>query len=105
MEVKKYRHERDYQAYLIRKISEEVLPGCVIFDNDGNYIQGWPDLTILYGKTWAALECKRSIDEPFRPNQEYYINMCREMSFGAMICPENEEEVLHELQSTLQPGR
>lgn len=99
-----FRRESDYQEYLIKKIQNEVLPGSIVIDNDGSYIQGWPDLTILYGPYWAALECKKSLDEPFRPNQEYYIDICNRMAFGSMICPEIEEEVLDELQHALEPN-
>lgn len=93
--------ERDYQAKLIKHI-KELLPGCVILKNDPTYIQGIPDLTILHGDKWATLECKRSSNASHRPNQDYYVGMMDEMSFSRFICPENEKEVLSELQSALR---
>jgi len=75
------------------------FPGCFVLKNDEQYLQGIPDLTILYGKYWAMLEVKKSSKEPYRPNQEYYLQLLGEMSFTATIFPENEEEVLDALQS------
>lgn len=90
--------ERDYQAALIDRICMR-FPGCFVLKNDEQYIQGIPDLTILYGGRWAALEVKRSADEPHQPNQDYYIEQLNELGgFAAFIYPENEAEVLDALQ-------
>ena len=94
--------ERDYQHELKIRI-ERRFPGCIVQKNDCEYIQGIPDLTILYGKHWAALETKRSENEPHRPNQDYYIDKMNEMSFASFIYPENEEEVLNEMERSFQP--
>lgn len=96
--------ESAFQANLILDI-KDLFPGCIVLKNDEQYIQGIPDLLILYNNKWAALECKRSNYEPYRPNQEYYIERMDKMSYATMICPENKEEVLYELQQTLQPRR
>ena len=96
--------ERDFQAKLIKQI-KELLPGCIVMKNDPDYIQGIPDLTILHGDKWATLECKRSLKATHRPNQDYYVGTMNEMSFSRFICPENEKEVLGELQSALRSDR
>ena len=96
--------ENAFQAKVIREL-RSVFPGCIILINDPNYIQGFPDITILYKTKWAVLECKKSLYEPYRPNQEYYLELCDDMSFGSMICPENMKGVLDELQQTLAPRR
>ena len=75
-------------------------PGCMIFKMD--QIQGIPDLLILYGKQWASLECKKTAKAKKQPNQEYYVGLMNNMSFSRFICPENEEEVLHDLQSAFK---
>lgn len=80
-----------------------IFDGCVITKNDANYIQGFPDLTILYKGKWAVLECKKSATAGKRPNQEHYVGYLNEMSFSRFICPENKEEVLNELQQALTP--
>lgn len=90
--------ERDYQSYLIGRI-EPLFYGCYILKNDSSYWQGIPDLSIFWGPYWGMLEVKRSLNEKYEPNQEYHIATLNEMSFCAMICPENEEEVIHALQS------
>jgi hypothetical protein len=96
--------ESQYQASLIKKL-KVMFPGCEVLKNDSSYIQGIQDLTILYGPRWATLEVKAEEDAPARPNQEYYVDRHNEMSFSAFIYPENEEEVLHELQRALEPPR
>lgn len=90
--------ENKFQSDLIQEL-KDMFPGCMILKNDPNYIQGIPDLLLLWGKRWAILECKRSADAPYQPNQPYYIERLNEMSFSAAIYPENKEEVLRELQS------
>ena len=89
--------ERDFQSSLITQI-KDLFPGCLVVKLDANYIQGIPDLLVLYGKHWAVLECKRGSKSSRRPNQDYYISRLNEMSFSRFINPENRKEVLHELQ-------
>ena len=89
--------ENKFQSDL-RKDLESIFPGCIVLLNDASYIQGFPDLLILYGDRWAALECKRSLSASHRPNQDYYVDLLNEMSYAAFICPENKQEVLDELQ-------
>lgn len=96
--------ERDFQAKLIKDIKKR-FEGCIVMKNDASYIQGIPDLLVLYHDHWAALECKRSKDSSHRPNQDYYVGMMDEMSFSRFIYPENREEVLDELQSAWGVGR
>ena len=89
--------ENKYQAALIKKLKDR-FPGCMVLKNDPHYIQGIPDLSIFYGDKWATLECKKSADEPPRPNQPEYVGRMNEMSFSSFIYPENEEEVLNDLE-------
>ena len=89
--------ESQYQAGLIKRIYDR-FDGCLVLKNDTSYLQGIPDLTILWYDRWAVLEVKRSENEAPRPNQPYYISMLNGMSFAAFIFPENEEEVLDALE-------
>ena len=93
--------EKDFQKNLLKELKEiynDPLNDTVTKFED---IQGYPDILILHGKQWAMLECKKSENEPHRPNQDYYINKLNNMSFASFIYPENKEDVLNELQSAL----
>lgn len=96
--------ESEFQAKLIRELKTR-FPGCIVLKNDPTYIQGMPDILILYESRWAALECKRSATSSHQPNQDYYVNRLNEMSFARFIFPENKETVLHELQQAFEPAR
>ena len=89
--------ENKFQADLIKELKER-FPDCLVLKNDPNYIQGIPDLMILYKNKWAALECKDSERSKKRPNQDWYVERMNKMSFSRFIFPQNKEEVLDELQ-------
>ena len=93
--------ENKFQAKLIKEL-KSLFPGCIVMKNDSSYIQGIPDLLVLYKNSWASLECKKSLRASKQPNQEYYVGKMNEMSFSRFICPENKEEVLNELHSTFK---
>lgn len=97
----KVKSERDFQSSLIKQL-KDLFPGCLVVKLDANYIQGIPDLLVLYGKHWAAIECKKSSSASHRPNQDYYVSRLNEMSFSRFVRPENCEEVLHELQQAFR---
>lgn len=92
-------NEAAYQRKLISKL-KRMFPDCVVLKNDPSENHGIPDLIILFGNRWAMLEVKQSATASERPNQGYYINKYGEMSFAAFIHPQNEEQVLNDLQST-----
>jgi len=90
--------ENAYQAKLIKKI-QTIFPDCFIAKNDPSRHQGIPDLLILFGSSWAMLEVKRSKEDSVQPNQIHMVNLFNQMSFASFIYPENEEEVLYQLQT------
>ena len=96
--------ESEFQSKLIKELKSE-FPGCIILKNDPNYIQGIPDLLILYKDKWAALECKKEENAHHQPNQDYYISIMNDMSFAKFVFPENKEEILDELQRTFRVRR
>ena len=96
--------ESRFQHKLICDLKER-FPGCVVMKNDSSYIQGIPDLLVLYNDKWCALECKKSANASRQPNQEYYVDKMNDMSFSRFIYPENKEEVLDELQHAFEPRR
>lgn len=93
------KNETVYQAKLITKL-KTLLPGCFIIKNDPATNQGVPDILILFREHWGMLEVKMSGTSSKQPNQEYYIDKFGEMSFASFINPQNEEQVLFDLQTT-----
>lgn len=92
--------ESKFQSDLIQDI-RDLFPKCIILKNDSNYLQGFPDLLILNGNRWAALEVKDSRTSRHQPNQDYYVDLAYSMSYGSFVYPENKEQVLNELQQAL----
>ena len=97
-------YEREYQRKLRKKL-EKLFPGSYILKSDSSDTQGMPDLVILCGPRWAALEVKKSKDAPHMPNQDFRVNELNEMGYAAFIFPENEEEVLNELSNIFSKHR
>ncbi len=96
--------ESAFQAKLIREIKKR-FPGAIVLKNDPNYIQGFPDLTILYKDRWAVLEIKQSEKASHQPNQDFYILQADKMSVGRFVYPENMMEVLDDLARSFQVSR
>ena len=96
--------EATYQHYLIGML-RETFPGAVVLKNDSGYTQGIPDLLVLYRDRWAMLEVKPAEGSREQPNQRYYVELLDDMSYAAFIYPENEEEVLNDLQHLFTPRR
>lgn len=76
--------ESKFQANLVAELKRR-FPGCIVMKNDANYIQGIPDILILYNDMWASLECKKSASAKKQPNQEYYVRRMNEMSFSKAL--------------------
>ncbi|MBR3117654.1 MAG: hypothetical protein IKF29_00290 [Oceanobacillus sp.] len=93
--------ESKFQRSLIKEIKDR-FPGCVVMKNDSGYIQGIPDLTVLYENHWATLEVKDDESAPHRPNQDYYVDQMNKMSFSAFIFPENKEEILNDMERSFK---
>lgn len=91
------RLESPFQQELGRDL-RTMFPGCVVLKNDPTYLQGVPDLMVIWGNRYAFLECKKAAHAAHQPNQDYYVELFNEWSFAAFIYPENKEEVLNELQ-------
>lgn len=98
----KYKLESDFQAHLVYRL-KQTFEDCIVLKQDSSYIQGIPDLLVLYKDSWFSLECKRSESSPKRPNQEYWVNKMNKMSFSRFISPENEEEVFNDIQQAFKP--
>lgn len=95
--------ERDFQSSLIKELKNK-FDGCIVLKNDSSYIQGIPDLLVLYKNKWVALECKKSAKAHKQPNQEYYVDLMNDMSYASFISPENKEDVMNAIQQTFEPA-
>jgi hypothetical protein len=96
--------ETVYRRYLINKL-KDMFPGCVILKNDPSELQGVPDILVLFKHMWAMLEIKLSSVASKQPNQDYYIEEFGRMSYASFINPQNEDEVLNDLQLTFGVSR
>lgn len=94
--------ESKFQAGLIKEL-KFIFPGCVVLKNDANYLQGFPDLLILFENKWAALEVKGDRNARTQPNQLYWVDQLDDMSYAAVIFPENKKEVIDDLFRLFQP--
>ena len=92
--------EKDFQHFVI-KILKAKFPEGYILKNDASYVQGIPDIIMLYENKWIALEIKRSCKSSKRPNQEYHVNKMNAMSFSRFVYPENFDEVIKEISDFL----
>lgn len=93
--------EKNFQGKLIRELKERY-PGAVVLKTDPNYIQGFPDVLMLWQKHWAALECKRKEHAHVQPNQEFYVDYLNQMSFASFITPEMKDEVLNAMERSFK---
>lgn len=103
--------ESKFQKLVIDELHEifgDLHDGFLVLKNDSGYLQGIPDLLVLYKDKWAMLEVKprtpKSADD-YEPNQEFYISTLDGMCFASMICPENKEMVYNDLQRTFRTAR
>ena len=95
--------EAQYQAKLKEKLKKR-LPDAIIFkvDPTASGIQGFPDLMILRKNKWAALEVKKDEKASHQPNQDDYVKRINGMgNYSAFIFPENEKEIIDELERAL----
>ena len=92
--------ERTFQSKVIKELKKK-FKDSIVLKLDAGYIQGIPDILILKGNRWAALEIKRDDKYKCQPNQKYYVERMNNMSFARIVTPENWKEVLNELQSAL----
>ena len=97
-------YESKFQGDLIKELKER-FPGCLVIKSDPEFRNGIPDLFIFYRNKWAALECKRASNSKHRPLQDYYVDLCNEMSFSRFIFPENKGEVLDDLERSFKSER
>ena len=94
--------ESAFQNDVVIKGIKQRVPDSLVLKNDPTYLQGVPDLTVIYGGRCALLEVKRDPKASHRPNQEYYVQYIRDHGgFASFIHPENADVVLDEMSAFL----
>jgi hypothetical protein len=84
-----------------KRFKEDVVnrfPQVEIFEPNATAKRSSPDMVILGDNCWAALEFKRSEDADKQPNQDYRVSKLNEIGYANFVYPENEEEILHDLE-------
>lgn len=109
--------ERDYQPKIRVRLGKSYnvygtpnydssKPETILMKTDPTSMRGIPDLLLLFPSgRYAFLETKRDKKASRRALQDWWnekINT-KQNSFCRFICPENEEEVFHDLQQTFKP--
>ena len=94
--------ENSFQKSLVKTIKQK-FPNSLVLKQDPTIKLGIPDLLILNGTKWAALECKRNEKEASAKSsraraQKWYVNKMNKMSYASFVYPENKEEVLNDLE-------
>lgn len=93
--------EAQVQAKLIKKLKSL---GCFVVKlqaGPGVPI-GSPDVLALKEGWWGAFECKRSIRAKWQPRQKERLQQLNEWSYGKMVCPENYNEIMAEVEEMLR---
>lgn len=90
--------ESDFKNKLYKEIRKR-FPGTEVIPNDAGYIQGFPDATVYFPNgRYFLLEGKRTSTSAKQPNQDYYVNGSPLSKNAMFVYPENEKEILEELE-------
>ena len=92
--------ETAFERAFVKKLAR-IFPGCIILKGQSAQLQGIPDRLVIWRNRWAFLEFKRSKTAVRQPNQEWYVGMLNDWSYASFVYPENEEQVLNEIQQAL----
>lgn len=90
-----------FKTKFIKNLQLE-FPDCVVMLTDAQYQQGVPDILMLVGDAWFAFEVKAAANSSRRPNQEWWVDILNRLSYASFVYPENEREVLDEVQQALE---
>ena len=92
------KNESDFKNSLYKKIRTR-FPGTEVIPNDAGYLQGFPDATVYFPNgRYVLLEGKRTNNSHKQPNQDYYVNQSPLSENAMFVYPENENEILQELE-------
>jgi hypothetical protein len=91
--------------YQMRKRLEREFPGCIVLKNDPSWIGGIPDLLMVWGPHWAALETKAEPKSKRQPNQPFYVDKMDRMSYASFVSQDNVEEVIDEIHRSFGSRR
>lgn len=90
--------ESEFKGKLYKEIRDR-FPGTEVMLNDANYIQGFPDATVLLPNgRYMLLEGKASSKAKKQPNQNYYVTASPLSPNATYVDPSNKEEVIKEIE-------
>jgi len=95
---RKTKLEKDFEKDFMDELNER-LPGGIMLKGNSAMRQGIPDRIFLHGPHWASLEIKRDSTSRTQPNQPWYVERLNDMSYAAIVTPDNYHEVIDEIQS------
>ena len=90
--------EKDLESEFMKEMGER-MPGCMLLKGNSAMRQGIPDRLFLHGPHWAALEFKKDSRSEHQPSQDWYVERLNDMSYAAIVTPDNYHEVIDEIQS------
>lgn len=89
--------ESTFQKKIIDTIKAKY-PGAIVLKNDANYLQGIPDLLVIFRSKYLFIECKVSGTASHQPNQDYYVNYVNSVGgYACFMYPEIFEEKMAEI--------
>lgn len=90
--------ESAFKKRFLAKVEERLSYLDLDFITPTETSRSLPDIFVIGPLFWAALEFKRSGDANHQPNQDWYIERFNEKGYGVFVEPNNEEEVLNDLE-------
>lgn len=78
--------------------------GCVCLKQDPTIgrQKGVPDYLVIYRSKWMFLEFKASLDSPYRPGQEHWLETLSKWGYAKRVCPEVARVILLEIERIIR---
>lgn len=93
--------EAEFQADFVSSLRDM---GCVCLKQDPTVgrQKGVPDYLIIYRSKWMFLEFKASLDSPYRPGQEHWLETLSKWGYAKRVCPETARMIKSEIERIIR---